>query len=87
MAVRIKLRLKSKTLRGTIEVSALINSGFETKRPQLLIPTQLARQITLYPPPPTSSIIEIGTAGGPPKVFLVREALDVWAVADDRGRP
>jgi hypothetical protein len=84
MAVRVKLRLKSKFSGETIEVSALINSGFETESPQLLIPMQLARRVTLYPPPPSSSIIDVGTAGGPAKVLLVREALEVWAVTDDR---
>ena len=84
MAIRIKLKLRSKTSENTVEVSALINSGFETESPQLMIPTSLARHISLYPPPPTSNIIEVGTAGGPSRVFLIREALEVWAVTDDR---
>ncbi|MCF3653316.1 MAG: hypothetical protein L2C94_004035 [Aigarchaeota archaeon] len=84
MAVRIKLRLKPKALGEAIEVSALINSGFETDSPQLLIPVGLARLLALYPPPVTSSIIEVGTAGGPSRVFLVRDALEVWAVTEDR---
>ena len=84
MAVRIKLRLRARASGGAIEVSALINSGFETDSPQLLIPMRLARRLALYPPPITSSIIEIGTAGGPSKVFLIREALEVWAITDDR---
>ncbi len=84
MAIRIKLRLKTGTSGEPIEVSALINSGFETDTPQLLIPVELARRLALYPPPATSTIIEVGTAGGPSRVFLVREALYVWAVTDDR---
>jgi len=84
MAVRIKLRLRARASGGAIEVSALINSGFETDSPQLLIPMRLARRLALYPPPITSSIIEIGTAGGPSRVFLIREALEVWAITDDR---
>jgi hypothetical protein len=84
MAVRIKLRLRARASGETIDVSALINSGFETDSPQLLIPMGLARRLALYPPPITSSIIEVGTAGGPSRVFLVREALEVWAITDDR---
>jgi len=84
MAIRVRLRLKPRASEEVVEASALINTGFETDGPQLLIPTRLASRLALYPPPPTSSIIEVGTAGGPSKVFLVREALDVWAVADDR---
>jgi len=84
MAVRIKLKLKPRKSGEIVDVSALINSGFETDSPQLLIPVELAKRLTLYPPPITSSIIEVGTAGGPSRVFLVREGLEVWAVTDDR---
>jgi len=84
MAVRVRLRLRSKTSQETIETSALVNSGFEAESPQLLILIPLARQLSLYPPPPTSSVIEVGTAGGPVRVFLVREALQAWVVTGDR---
>ncbi len=84
MAVRIRLRLRSRTSGEVSEVSALVNTGFETESPQLLIPTRLAMRLSLYPPPPTSSVVEVGTAGGPSRVFLVRDAIDVWALTEDR---
>jgi hypothetical protein len=84
MAVRVRLRLRSRASQQAIEVSALVNSGFEAESPQVLIPTSLARRLSLYPPPATSSIVEVGTPGGPTRVFLVRDALDVWVVTDDR---
>jgi len=84
MAVRVKLRIRSRTSGEVAKVSALINTGFETESPQLLIPVRLARQLSLYPPPPTSSVVEIGTAGGPARVFLVRDAIDAWVVTEDR---
>jgi hypothetical protein len=42
IAVRVKLRLRARTSGETIEASALVNSGFETESPQLLIPRELA---------------------------------------------
>jgi hypothetical protein len=84
MAVRVKLRLKPRGSDRTVETSALVNSGFEAETPQLLIPTNLAKQIQLYPPPPTSTIVEVGTAAGPARLLLIREALDSWVVAGDR---
>jgi hypothetical protein len=84
MVVRVKLRLKSRISQQVIETSALVNSGFEAESPQILIPISAARQVSLYPPPMTSSIIEVGTAGGPTRVFLVRDAIDVWVVTSDR---
>jgi hypothetical protein len=84
MAVRIKLKLKSKTSGRIMETSALINTGFETESPQILIPVRLAKELLLYPPPYTSNIIEIGTAGGPSKVFLIRNDADIWVITENR---
>jgi hypothetical protein len=82
MAVRVRLRVRSKS--AEVESSALVNTGFEAETPQLLLPTPLARQLSLYPPPPTASLIEVGTAGGPIRVFFVRDAVEVWVLAGDR---
>jgi hypothetical protein len=65
IAVRVRLRVKSRLTGSVVETSALVSSGFEAETSQLLLPTSLARQLSLYPPPPTASLIEVGTAGGP----------------------
>ena len=54
-----------------------MNSGFETEKPQLLIPLRLAREIGLWPPPPDSRIEEFETAGGPTRNYVIRDALGV----------
>jgi len=84
VALRVKLRIKARRSDKTIETSALANSGFETEKPQLLIPLGLARELDLWPPPPDSELIELGTAGGPVKNYLIRDALEVSVVAKDR---
>ncbi len=84
MAVRVKLRIKAKGDKGEVVSSALVNSGFETEKPQLLIPLALARALGLWPPPPTSSIAELGTAGGPVRNYLVPDALEVSILTGDR---
>jgi hypothetical protein len=84
MAVRVRLKLKSRISGEVVETVALVNTGFETESPQLLIPLALARRLSLHPPPPTATIAELGTAGGPVRMFIVRDALEVWVVAGDR---
>ncbi len=42
MVVRVRLRIKSDD--KVIETSALVNSGYETETPQLLIPMKLAEK-------------------------------------------
>jgi len=84
MAVRVRLKLRSRISGDSVETVALVNTGFETESPQLLIPLALARRLSLHPPPPTATIAELGTAGGPVRLVLVRDALEVWVVTSDR---
>ena len=84
MAVRVRLRIRS--LRSSVEVvsSALVNSGFEAETPQLLIPRRLAVELGLWPPPDDAYLIEVGTAGGPVRNYLVPGAAEVSVEAGDR---
>jgi len=84
VAVRVRLRVRCKLSGEVAETVALVNTGFETEPPQLMLPVALAKRLSLYPPPPTATIVELGTAGGPVRLVLVREALEVWAVTGDR---
>jgi len=47
MVVGIKLKIKSKTTSRELRVNALVNSGFETLRPQLLAPVRVAEYLGL----------------------------------------
>ena len=84
MAVRVKLRIRSRASGRTVETSALVNTGFETETRQLLIPLPLARQLGLYPPPPDAPLVEFGTAGGPVRNYVIRDALEAIVLAGDR---
>jgi len=84
MAVRIKLKIRAKSSDKEVLSTALVNSGFETEKPQLLIPRRLAEEIGLWPPPPNSSLIELGTAGGPVRNYVVPDELEVSAVTNDK---
>ena len=83
MAVRVKLRLVSKS-GGEALTSALVNSGFEAETPQLLVPRALASKLGFWPPPPDAQLIEVGTAGGPVRNYLIPRALSVYVEAGDR---
>jgi len=82
MAVRVKLRIKSSS--REVASSALVNSGFEAETPQLLIPRSLAIKLGLWPPPPSAVLLEVGTAGGPVRNFLIPEAAEVTVEAGER---
>ena len=80
MAVRIRLRLR----RGerSLEVVALINSGYEAPTPQLLIPIPLAERLGLHPPEGAVRV-SLQTAGGPLIAWCYPRELMVKAIAGD----
>ena len=84
MAVRVRLRLRSRFGGLEAETSALVNSGYEADSPQLLLPRPLAARLGLWPPPPEAELVEVGTAGGVVRNYLVRRALEVQVVTGDR---
>ncbi len=84
MAVRVRLRIRCSGSGKVVDTVALVNSGYETERPELMIPMALARELGLWPPPPTATMIELGTAGGPVRKYLVPNALEVEVIESDR---
>jgi hypothetical protein len=76
MAVRIRLRLRY--CGKVLETSALVNTGFETPNPQILLPIKVAERLSLWPELPKDALVEIyDTAGGPVRVYRVRNAVNV----------
>lgn len=84
VAVRVKLRIRSLFSNTEVATSALVNSGFEAETPQLLIPRSLAANLKLWPPPPEAQLVEVGTAGGPVRNYLIPGAAEVSVDAGDR---
>lgn len=67
MAVRVRLLIKHGD--KSIESSALVNSGYETDTPQLLVPIPVAEKLELWPP--IKALEETyDTAGGPTRVWV-----------------
>ena len=67
----------------SVEVVALISSGYEADTPQLMIPVSLAQELGVWPPPLTAREAVFETAGGPLRVWIVRRACVVRVVAGE----
>lgn len=78
MAVRVKLSVIYRD--KEIHVIALVNSGFETDTPQLLLPEATAERLGVSPP---SGALELtyDTAGGPTKVWVYPKKIKVKILA------
>ncbi len=83
LAVRLKLVLEYSV--GAVETIALLNSGYETLRPEILLPISIARELKLFPPPTTATIKEYTLADGS-TIHLIKipRALKVSVTEDDR---
>jgi len=81
VAVRVRLRVE----RGarSLEVVALVNSGYEADTPQLMVPVSIARGLGVWPPPLEAREEVFETAGGPLRVWVLRRAAVVRVVASD----
>ncbi|MBS7637916.1 hypothetical protein KEJ49_03365 [Candidatus Bathyarchaeota archaeon] len=84
VAVRVRLRVRATSSGREVASSALVNSGFEAETPQLLVPRSLAATLGLWPPPPEAQLVDVGTAGGPVRNYLVPGAAEALIEVSDR---
>ena len=56
--VRVKLKRDNKV----VETSALVNSGFETDAPDIVVPVEVAKRLNLWPPKEISfTVLDTGS--------------------------
>ncbi len=79
MPVRVKVEIKSKGSR--VVTSALLNTGFTTLEPEVLVPKKLAEKLSLWPPPENSILESISTAGGEVLSYIVPKSIEVKVLA------
>ncbi len=80
MAVRLRLSVSVGS--RSLEVIALLNSGYEAPSPHLLLPVEDARELGLWPPGEAFEI-ELDTAGGPLRAWLHPRAGRAKILAED----
>lgn len=83
MAVRIRLRVVSRSTGKGIDVVALVNSGYETIKPQLLVPARVAEALGLWPSIPRPyTVREYMTAGGPVRNYVLDDEVCVKPIVE-----
>ncbi|MEM3382233.1 MAG: hypothetical protein QXQ11_08775 [Candidatus Bathyarchaeia archaeon] len=75
--VAIRVKIKVKFGGKELETSALVNTGFETDQPEILLPARLAEILGLYPPKARSILQEYSVVGGTTAVIKSPEKIDV----------
>ncbi len=77
--VRIRLRVDDKVFEGR----ALLNSGFESDTPDIVIPVNVARDLGLWPPK-TNVIAMLDTGGGEVVSPYYQSSADLELILEDR---
>jgi len=81
LACRVRVKLKRDG--RSIETSALINSGFETEAPDIVIPVEVARRLGLWPPH-NADFAMLDTGGGEIATPYYEAALELELLLGDR---
>jgi len=86
LPIRVKVRIKSlKGLKvgGSVESSALLNTGYAGVSPEIIVPVRLAEKLGLWPPPSNAIESTYDTAGGPARFYAIREAATLQVVDEE----
>ena len=84
MPISLRLRLRSRRREAEVELIALVNTGFISESPDVMLPTGVASELGLWPPPEDALMASADTAGGGAVVYVVPGALEVSVVEEDR---
>ena len=85
MGVYVKLYVESlKKGKSSLECIGVVNTGFRSPDPDIILPKDIAEKLGLYPPPEDSFQVEAHTGGGPVIVYIIPEAIEVHVVTRDR---
>jgi hypothetical protein len=85
--VSVALRLRLRLIKGgrSVEVIALVNSGYETREPEILVPASIATQLSLSGDEPGALVKEYKLAdGSTTRLLRIPRAVLVYAVEEDR---
>jgi predicted aspartyl protease len=85
MGVRVKLGVKALDSKSSLELSSLLNTGFESEMPELILPIRVAELLGFWPELPRGKRIKnYETPGGVAKMYYLANALEVRAVTGDK---
>lgn len=80
----MRLGLKSRLGEGReARVVALVNSGFEVDTPQILVPVEVARELSLYAHLLEARIESYGTVAGPIRLYVLPSSAEAWVIEPD----
>ncbi|MGY0287295.1 MAG: hypothetical protein ACUX7D_00810 [Candidatus Methanodesulfokora washburnensis] len=84
MPVRLRIEVRRRDLNEGVMLTALVNTGFTSEEPDILMPSNVAKTLGLWPQPDGSLSIIFTTAGGEVEGYEVPQSVFVRVLAEDR---
>ena len=83
--VRVKLRIASVKAKASFEVNSLLNTGFGTEEPEVVVPIEVAERLSFYPKLPQGAIVKAyETTGGIARMYYIADAVEIQAITEDK---
>jgi hypothetical protein len=83
--VRVKIKISPLKTGASLEVNSLLNTGFGTEAPEILVPLRLAEMLNFYPELPNGAIVKTyETPGGMTKMYYAPDAVEIQAITEDK---
>ena len=84
MPIRLRIEVRSREFGKRVVLTALVNTGFMSEEPDILIPVNVARELGLWPQPDGSLLITLSTAGGDVEGYAAPRSVFVRVLTEDR---
>jgi len=83
--VRIRIKINSLKGKPPLEVSSLLNTGFGTEEPEVLVPMKVAEKLSFWPELPEGAMVKAyETAGGIARMYRISKAIEIQAATGDK---
>jgi len=84
MGVRVRVKLENLIRKNKVVItSALVNSGYEARHPEICLPKTLAEKLGYYPLPEKAVPVSVRTSGGIVREVFVPGAIKVTLLSNE----
>ena len=83
--VRVKIKLTPLKAGSSLEVNSLLNTGYGSEEPEVLMPVKVAERLTFWPKLPEGVMIKTyETPGGISRMHYLADAIEIQSITEDK---
>ena len=84
--IKVKLKITSVSTEASCEVNSLLNTGYGSEEPEVVLPIGVAEKLGFWPKVPESAVVEAYEAAGGSKLTMhyLANAIKIQAITEDK---